>query len=410
LQLFANPLVKEDTHGNVAEAAVAARARTSAANDTDRTGLLSVSIKSNRLKAMNMMKYTIGATACMIFLFLSAPGFAWETYDSVIAVVNDTSIIESEIDGKFSQLLKFKNIPKNRYITEKSRILDKFIEDALVMEAADDEAIVVTDKRVLGHIEELMRQYFSTKIQDKKKLDKQVTKIMNRLEKQLAEDTMVDDKELDAYIDGFIGFIESRFQIGFKDYFEEIRAQIMREQVMSIAIGVTPPTPEEAKDWFKKNKPKFGDEVWVRHILIVPAGASFTAERESNQKISALRDRIMAGESFEKIAAANSQDRESAANGGDLGWKMLAEMDPYLAGYINQMRGTGQISQVFKSGMGYHIVKLMGRRPITYEKVERLIMYKLYNENMFEQFKKWVNRRKKESEIQIFMKNYVATT
>jgi len=233
---------------------------------------------------------------------------------------------------------------------------------------------------------------------------------MNRLEKQLAEDTMVDDKELDANIDGFIGFIESRFQIGFKDYFEEIRAQIMREQVMSIAIGVSPPGPDEAMDFYKKNKSKFGDEVWVKHILIVPAGGSFTAERDANQKMSALRERIMAGESFEKLAVVNSQDRESAARGGDLGWKMLAEMDPYLAGYINQMRGTGQISQVFKSGMGYHIVKLMGRRPITYEKVERLIMYKLYNENMFEQFKKWVDRRKKESEIQIFMKNYVAST
>lgn len=359
---------------------------------------------------MKAMKYTIAAATCLMILFSSAPGFPWENYDSVIAVVNDTSIIESEIDGKFSQLLKFKSIPRNRYVTEKSRILDKFIEDALVMEAADDEAIVVTDRRVLGHIEELMKQYFSTKIQDKKKLDKQVAKVMNRLEKQLAEDTMVEDKELDAYIDGFTGFIESRFQIGFKDYFEEIRAQIMREQVMSIAIGVSPPSPEEAMDWYKKNKPKFGDEVWVRHILIVPAGGSFTAERDANQKVSSLRDRIMAGESFEKLAIANSQDRESAAKGGDLGWKMLAEMDPYLAGYINQMRGTGQISQVFKSGMGYHIVKLMGRRPITYDKVERLIMYKLYNENMFEQFKKWVNRRKKESEIQIFMKNYVATT
>ncbi|HOD13759.1 MAG TPA: peptidylprolyl isomerase [Spirochaetota bacterium] len=359
---------------------------------------------------MKMINYTMSAVACMVLLFASTSGFTWETYDSVIAVVNDTSIIESEIDSKFSQLLKFKSIPKNRYVAEKSRILDKYIEDALVMEAADNEAIVVTDRRVLGHIEELMKQYFSTKIQDKKKLDKQVAKVMNRLEKQLAEDTMVDDKELDANIDGFIGFIESRFQIGFKDYFEEIRAQIMREQVMSIAIGVSPPGPDEAMDFYKKNKSKFGDEVWVKHILIVPAGGSFTAERDANQKMSALRERIMAGESFEKLAVVNSQDRESAARGGDLGWKMLAEMDPYLAGYINQMRGTGQISQVFKSGMGYHIVKLMGRRPITYEKVERLIMYKLYNENMFEQFKKWVDRRKKESEIQIFMKNYVAST
>jgi putative peptidyl-prolyl cis-trans isomerase len=359
---------------------------------------------------MNMKKYITGFIAFILVVFGTIPAYCWETYDSVIAVVNDTSIIESEIDSKFSQLLKFKNIPRNRYPAEKSRILDKFIEDTLVMEAADTEAIVVTDRRVLGHIEELMKQYFSTKIQDKKKLDKHVVKIINRLEKQLAEDTVMDDKELDVYIEGFISFIESRFQISFKDYFEEIRAQIMREQVMSIAIGVTPPSKEEATDWYKKNRAKLGDEVWVRHILVVPAGGSFTAERDANEKISSLRNRIVAGESFEKLAAANSQDRESAGNGGDLGWKMLAEMDPYLAGYINQMRAPGQISQVFKSGMGYHIVKLMGRRPITFDKVERLIMYKLYNENMFEQFKKWVNRRKKESEIQIFMKNYIATT
>jgi peptidyl-prolyl cis-trans isomerase SurA len=357
-----------------------------------------------------MNKYASVCVACVMLLFGTAPAFSWETYDSVIAVVNDTSIIESEIDSKFSQLLKFKNIPRNRYSAEKSRILDKFIEDALVMEAADNEAIVVTDRRVLGHIEELMKQYFSAKITDKKKLDKQVTKIMNRLEKQLAEDTLMEDKELDAHVDGFINFIESRFQIGFKDYFEEIRAQIMREQVMSIAIGMTPPSPERAKGYFEKNKHTFGDEVWVKHILIVPAGGSFTAERDTNQKLTALRDRIMAGESFEKLARANSQDRESAANGGDLGWKMLAEMDPYLAGYINQMRVTGQISQVFKSGMGYHIVKLMGRRGITYEKVERFIMFKLYTEEMARQFKDWVDRRKKESEIQIFMKNYVAST
>ena len=359
---------------------------------------------------MNMKQYTVALTACLILLAGAVPAFPWETYDSVIAVVNDTSIIESEIDSKFNQLLKFKSIPKNRYSAEKSRILDKYIEDALVNEAADGEAIVVTDRRVLGHIEELMKQYFSAKIQDKKKLDKQVDKIMNRLEKQLAEESLIDDKELDGYIEGFTSFIESRFQISFKDYFEEIRAQIMREQVMSISIGVTPPSKEEAMDFYRKNRGKFGDEVWVRHILIVPSGGSFTAERDANEKMSALREKIMAGESFEKVAAANSQDRESAGNGGDLGWKMLAEMDPYLAGYINQMHTVGQISQVFKSGMGYHIVKLMGRRPITYDKIERLIMYKLYNENMIEQFNKWVKKRKKESEIQIFMKNYVAAT
>jgi putative peptidyl-prolyl cis-trans isomerase len=354
-----------------------------------------------------MKKSTIFTILLIILPLVVVPAFSWETYDGVVAVVNDISIIESEVNSKFNQLLKFKNVPKNKYTAEKSRILDKFIEDALVLEAASDEAILVTDRRVLNQIEELMKQFFASKFEDKKKFDSQIAKMVNRLEKRINDEPVLGDKELDAQIDSFISFIESRFHIGFKEYFEEIRSQMMREQVMSIAIGVSPPSKEEAMAWYKQNKNKLGDEAWVKHILIIPSGQSFTAERDANQHLSELRDKIAAGESFEKIARANSQDPESAAKGGDLGWKMLAEMDPFFAGFVNNMHAIGQVSQIFKSGLGYHIVKLMGRRAVTYDKVERLIMYKLYNESMFEQFKKWVNRRKKESEIQIFMKNYV---
>ncbi|MBP7734765.1 MAG: peptidylprolyl isomerase [Spirochaetes bacterium] len=348
-------------------------------------------------------------TTAMTLLIAVMPAFSWENFDGVIAVVNDFSIIESEIDNKLNQVIKFQNIPRNRHSTEKSKILDKFIEDALVMQAATEEAIVVGDRRVLSHIEEMMRQYLSSKIQDTKKLDKQIGKMLNRLEKRLNDEPVMGDKELDAQIDSFTGFLEGRFHIGFKEYFEEVRSQIMREQVMSIAIGVSPPSKEEALDWYRKNKNKLGDEVWVKHILVRSAGGSFTAEREANEKLNAMREKIAAGESFEKMARSYSQDPESAARGGDLGWKMLAEMDPYFAGFVNNIRATGQVSQVFKSSQGYHIVKLMGRRAITYEKVERLIMFKLYNESMYQQFKKWVIKRKKESEIQIFMKNYVET-
>jgi len=343
----------------------------------------------------------------IILLLVGVPAFAWENYDGIVAVVNDISIIESEVNSKFNQLLKFKNVPKNRYPVEKSRILDKFIEDALVLEAASEEAILVSDRRVLNQIEDLMKQFFAAKYEDKKKFDSQISKMLNRLEKRINDEPVLSDKEMDAQIDSFVSFIESRFQISFKEYFEEIRAQMMREQVMSIAIGVSPPSKEEAMKWYKKNKDKLGDEVWVKHILIRPSGQSFTAERDANQHLTELREKIMAGESFEKIARASSQDPESAAKGGDLGWKMLAEMEPYFAGFVNNIHAIGQVSQVFKSGLGYHIVKVMGRRHVTYDKVERLIMYKLYNESLYEQFKKWVNRRKKESEIQILMKNYV---
>ncbi len=354
-----------------------------------------------------MKKIMLFLITLSICILPGTPLLSWEPYDSVIAVVNDLSIIESEIDSKFNQLIKVKSVPRSRHSYEKSRILDKFIEDALVLETATDEAIVVSDRRVLGHIEEMMKQHFAPRFRDEKARDKEIAKMINRLEKRLSGASMMDDRKLDAQIDEFIMVLENRAKISFKDYFEEIRSQIMREQVMSIAIGVSPPAKEEALAWYRKNRAKLGDEVWVKHILIKPRGGSFSAERDANNTISDLRAQIMAGGSFEAIARAHSQDPESAGKGGDLGWKMLAEMDPYFAGFVNQIKGRGTVSQVFKSGMGYHIVKLMGRRPLTFERVERLIMFKLYNESLTEQFKKWVRRRIKESEIQIFMPNYV---
>ncbi len=340
---------------------------------------------------------------------MSGTAFPWEQYDRIVAVVNDLSIIESDVNNKFNQLTKLKNVPKNRYSIEKSRILDKFIEDALISETAMQEAIVVNNKRVLLHIQDIMKQYFAAKIQDRQKADRLIARLIDRLDKKLADETVIiQDKEVDEQLDAFIQFLEAKNQLPFRDFFEEIRSHLIRQQIMSYAIGVTPPTKEESVDWFKKNKAKLGDEVWFKQILIRPSANSFMAEREASKKLSDIRARITAGESFEKLAAAYSQDAETAARGGDAGWKMLIDIDPYLAGFVNSLQATGQPSQVFKSGIGYHIIKLMAKRPLTYEKVERLILNKLYDENMYHQFKKWVIKKKKESEILIFMKNYAS--
>jgi parvulin-like peptidyl-prolyl isomerase len=86
---------------------------------------------------------------------------------------------------------------------------------------------------------------------------------------------------------------------------------------------------------------------------------------------------------------------------------MIAQLDPYFANQVHNMKRRGQISPVFKSSFGYHIVKYMGRRNVSFDKVENMIMYKLYNEGLQGQFKKWVRQKKKESSITIFMDNYV---
>jgi putative peptidyl-prolyl cis-trans isomerase len=355
----------------------------------------------------NIMKKIRRAALSLILILTLSPAYTWEIYDQVIAVVNSQCIIESEVNNKLSYLQKSKNIPQKKIPFEKSRVLDKFIEDALVYEAASDEAIVISDARVVDYMKRMMKDFFITKIKNAEELDEMLPKLAARLEKIRKDKNISEDVSLDPYIHRFISFIESTQKIAFDDFFEEIRIQMRREQVMSIAIGVTPPSQEECKKWYKLNKNKLGYEINLKHILIRPVNNSLTKEKEANQKLVEIRSRIMAGEQFEKLAALNSHDMDTAQKGGDMGWSLMVELDPYFAGYVDRMRKPGEVSEVFKSGLGYHVVKYLGKRPVTFDKVERLIMFKLYNEKIFTQFQKWVQKKKNESDIQIYMKDYV---
>ncbi len=311
---------------------------------------------------------------CLTFIMILCNAHAvssWDVFDRVIAVVNDTPIVKSELERQFDRLTSIKNIRKSRYNREKSKILDKFIEEAIVQQEAERQAILVSEEKVMLHIKKTMRR--------------------NNI----------------GSLDAFKKMIRKKENMPFSQYKDEIRQQLITEQVISIAIGVSPPSEAEAREWFKNNRRKLGYQVHIKHILIRPKGKSFSEEKRVSKQVRQLRKRIIRGESFEKIAREHSQDPGSARNGGDLGWVTLAELDPYMANKVHKMRKRGQVSNVIKSGYGYHIVKYLGRRQVPYEAVENRILNMLYQRNMAEQFKKWVAQKRRESDIKIYMENYV---
>ncbi len=353
------------------------------------------------------MKKILAVSSLILILtiYASAQNKNWEHYDMVIAIVNETAIVESEIMNKLNQNAKLNNGVIND--ATKSKMIDQFIENAFVSEVANTQSIIVTNKKVLDYVQRLMKDFFSKNIADKKELENTVRDISDRIEKKIDEDPVSKNEKLDKLTSDFIMFIEDQKKISFGEFFEDIRTQMKREQVMSIAIGVTPPSKEETKRWFINNSDKLGDEFTLKHILIRPGDNSLAEQKITNKKLADIRARIMAGESFEKLASQYSQDPVSAQKGGDLGTVLLQDLDPYFANYANQLYRKGELSNVVSSSFGYHLIKLVDRKPVSYEKVEKLIMFKLYNESMLEQFNKWVNKRRIESDIKIYMPKYV---
>ena len=355
------------------------------------------------------MKFKLQTISIIVLIscFLSPLLAQWKSYDGIIAIVNSQAIVKSEIDSKFKQLSKQKRIPRIKIAATRSKILDEYIERAIISEAAAEQSIIVNDTKVLNEVKKMMRNYFRGKIKLKgKKYKKYIEKIKDRLSIRMRGGILRKKDKIDRNLDQFIKYIERTRKMKFVVFFEDLRVFLKRRMVISIAIGITPPKKADAKRWYYKNLKRLGEEIWVKHILIRPRGNSFTAQRAASKKISTIRRRALRGESFEKLARTYSEDGASKYKGGDLGWVVLAKADRFFANMVNQLYRKGQISQVFKTAKGYHVVKYIARRPVSFKQVEDLIFRKLYGDNVGIQYKRWIRRKRAVSEIIIYMKNY----
>jgi putative peptidyl-prolyl cis-trans isomerase len=323
-----------------------------------------------------MKNKSIAAGFVIIFIFLMSINiYSWELYDRVIATVNEMPIIESEIMSKFDLMIKAKKIPPKNYPVEKSRILDKYIDEALVSETAASESIIVSDEKVNNHIDKLIKRMNIPSLEVFKKQ------------------------------------IELSEKMTFEDYKEELRKTLIAQDVISIAIGVSPPSQQEARAYYEKNKSKVGFEVNIQHILIRLVKDTFEENKRVNKDIKDLYNRISKGERFEDIAKKYSEDKESRDKGGNIGWISLSDIARDDLIYANNIykefiMGKSRIA-IIKSNIGYHIVKYGGSRPTSFEGAKDDILNALYQMKQAEQFQRWVYRRRLESEIKIYMEDYI---
>jgi peptidyl-prolyl cis-trans isomerase SurA len=82
---------------------------------------------------------------------------------------------------------------------------------------------------------------------------------------------------------------------------------------------------------------------------------------QARQKIEALRDRIVRGEDFGKVAREASDDTLTRNKGGDMGWFQIDQWGGAVATQLQQL-ADGEVSPVFQSDAGFHLIKRVGKR------------------------------------------------
>ena len=142
------------------------------------------------------------------------------------------------------------------------------------------------------------------------------------------------------------------------------------------------------------------EEVHVRHILIKPS--QIRSDEESRRLVQRLRDRILAGESFAELAKNFSEDPGSTLNGGDLNWidpnTLVPEFREVMANTPN-----GQLSEVFKTPYGWHILEVLGRRATdaSEEVREQQAQTLLRNRKYDEELQTWLRQIRDEAYVEI---------
>lgn len=104
----------------------------------------------------------------------------------------------------------------------------------------------------------------------------------------------------------------------------------------------------------EKVQEKLLTQVHLKHILVT-----------DQTKADAALARIQKGESFETVAKSDSEDTNSKAQGGDLGWisrgDLKDKIDPAFETAVLALK-KGATSGIIKTKYGYHIVKLQDKK------------------------------------------------
>ncbi len=111
-----------------------------------------------------------------------------------------------------------------------------------------------------------------------------------------------------------------------------------------------------------------------------------------------MRERILAGEDFARLARLYSVDYNSGADGGDIGWQRPGSTVPEYQAVVDRLE-IGELSQPFRTQFGWHLVEVTDRRTVdeTAQTRRNQIYSQLLEQKQREAFDLWKRRLRDEA-------------
>lgn len=259
--------------------------------------------------------------------------------DKVAAIVNSGVVLESEVLDLLSNIKKQaeknnQSLPSDNAL--RTQVMDKLINDSLMLQIGDRMGIQVSDAQ----------------------LDQTITNMAKENKLTLSEfrQALISDGE------------------DYEKYRENVRIELISGEVsrnsVQRRIYISPQEVSNLIDLMKEQTTN-DVEYHLGHILIeFPANATQADLAASKERADKVIELLNSGSDFKKIAIASSGGA-NALEGGDLGWKNINEM-PTLFSELIAGKDKDTIVGPIRTGLGFSIVKLLdirGRQIVEVEEV-----------------------------------------
>jgi len=301
-----------------------------------------------------------------LFLFLAAAlsggGMAAtahaEVIDRIVAIVGGDVITLSDLDA-FSAI--YPDAPREK-------VLEILIEDMLVEQEAKRQGIAISDAEVEASVQSRMAQLGVSE---------------EEFNKALGEQGMTMDQ-----------------------FRQNIREKLMKFKFVQQQVrGGIDVSDEEMLNYYRLHQQDFqsGERYHLAHIFLPFPLATDIEQQEKIRKLAGeLYQRILKGESFAEIAKKYSREDRTAANGGDMDWVNLGEMNSAFQKALEGKK-VGDITPPFETDQGMHILKIIEAKEgehLPFKEVKPKIYDYLYDQKIEEELLKLVSEIKERTPIE----------
>ena len=248
--------------------------------------------------------------------------------DGVAAIVGENIILKSDVSQVvgITALQMGLDASKDKASLEKlqANVLGSLIDQKVILEMAKLDSIEVAEKDIESALEQQIETF-----------------ILRAGTEQMAE-TM-------------LGQSLNDFR---REYWYDMRDRLITEQYQQQLIMSVNINRENVVDFFSNYRdslPVFPIKMKISHLL-VKIKPSENNRLDAEKKINAIRDRIIAGESFSDLAELYSADPGSKNNGGSLGYIRRNQMvkDFETVAFTQK---TNTLSEPVETSFGFHILE-----------------------------------------------------